>query len=279
MYPVIEIFGRYIGTYGLMILCGTTMAFVAARLLAKTWDDWVYAYLFALVFGVIGALLLRPFIKVIGLIFDMSPIRGMSFAAVVASLFGEIVFYGGLVGGILGLLLYCRIFSAKIAEYVPLGAACVPLAHMFGRIGCFFGGCCYGVENSSHNILTVIFPAYPTRFENPYHAPSGVPLVNTQLLEACFLLLLFISQTFIFKRKPIFCLPIYLFAYGIWRFMLEFWRGDAIRGSAAGFTTSQWISLVVCAAGFLIVQHLRRRAFVDAAKYSKPRRCYNLKKL
>jgi len=258
MYPVIEIFGRHIGTYGLMILCGTVAAFVAARLLTKVWGDWVYAYLFSIVFGIVGSLLLRPFAKSLNIIIHPSIVQGMSIKEIINFLFGEIVFFGGLIGGVAGLLVYCRIFRAKISNYASLGATCLPLAHAFGGVGCFFGGCCYGVEHEENNIFTIIFPAYPAEFENPYHAPAGVSLVNTQLLEASFLLLLFAAQTIIFRHKRQLCLPIYLIAYGVWRFAIEFWRGDAIRGYFAGLSTSQWVAILSCVIGCVILRLTHR---------------------
>ncbi|MDL2253651.1 prolipoprotein diacylglyceryl transferase [Ruminococcaceae bacterium OttesenSCG-928-I18] len=61
-------------------------------------------------------------------------------------LFGGQVFYGGLLLGLAGMLLYmraCKIpYGAGFACVVP----CVPLFHAFGRVGCWLGGCCYGVE-------------------------------------------------------------------------------------------------------------------------------------
>lgn len=47
-------------------------------------------------------------------------------------------------------------------------------------------------------------------------------------------------------------LMIYLMDYALLRFVLEFFRGDRIRGGFAALSTSQWISLILLAVGFLL---------------------------
>jgi prolipoprotein diacylglyceryltransferase len=51
------------------------------------------------------------------------------------------------------------------------------------------------------------------------------------------------------RRPPGKLLGIYMIGYGIIRFILEFFRGDEIRGFAGGLSVSQWISMSVLAAG------------------------------
>lgn len=45
----------------------------------------------------------------------------------------------------------------------------------------------------------------------------------------------------------------YLIFYSIGRFVLEFFRGDLIRGSVGMLSTSQFISLFILVAGILIL--------------------------
>ena len=53
-------------------------------------------------------------------------------------------FLGGVIGGALGLVGYCLIARLPILEIVDLFAAPLAIGHGIGRMGCFFGGCCYG---------------------------------------------------------------------------------------------------------------------------------------
>ena len=90
---------------------------------------------------------------------------------------------------------------------------CITVAHAFGRIGCFFAGCCYGRETDS--VLGVHFK---------YVSGNRLP---TQLFEAAFLFLLFAVLTLlVLKWKCPYTMSVYLVAYGIFRFIIEFFRGD-----------------------------------------------------
>ena len=66
------------------------------------------------------------------------------------------VVMGGLIGGILGAYGYCKIKKIDFFAYFNLFMPEVALAQAFGRIGCFFAGCCYGLETDSH--LSLVFP-------------------------------------------------------------------------------------------------------------------------
>lgn len=47
------------------------------------------------------------------------------------------------------------------------------------------------------------------------------------------------------KQSKTDTLQIYLVTYAIFRFCIEFFRGDAIRGFFLGFSTAQWVSLAI----------------------------------
>ena len=52
-------------------------------------------------------------------------------------------------------------------------------------------------------------------------------------------------------------LEVYLASYAVFRFVLEFWRADDIRGIFGPFSTSQWISLAILL--FLIIKTVGAR--------------------
>ena len=103
-------------------------------------------------------------------------------------------------------------------------------------------GCCYGVALKTPWILFGII-----RFER----------IPTQLIEATFEIFLFVV-IFILQKK---CedkdfLKIYMVTYAIFRFFIEFLRGDDVRGFFFGISTSQFISLVICI--FYIIMSIGR---------------------
>ena len=78
---------------------------------------------------------------------------------------------------------------------------------------------------------------------------SRIPI---QLFEAVCILFIFAILLFAeHKSSTTPLLRLYLGAYVVCRFILEFYRGDALRGLWLGLSTSQWVSLAIL--GYLIV--------------------------
>ena len=156
------------------------------------------------------------------------------------------VVYGGIIGGILAGCFYCFCKKINFWKYFDLVMPSVALAQGFGRIGCLLAGCCYGRETNSALAIT---------FQNSDFAPNHVALIPTQIYSsmldfAHFFVLLYISHH---KKKDGQVAACYLIFYSIGRFVLEFFRGDLIRGSVGGLSTSQFISLFILAAGLAII--------------------------
>lgn len=155
---------------------------------------------------------------------------------------GGFVFYGGLVFGLIYLLIYQIIYKNTYKSY----SALIPplaLGHGIGRIGCYLAGCCYGsIINKSDPI-------------------SNMSRYPVQLFEAGSLFLIaFISYYLLKHKKDV--IGFYLIAYGIVRFILEFYRGDEIRGFwFLGLSTSQIISIfmILLALSIYIYRYVARR--------------------
>ncbi|MDY4870296.1 MAG: prolipoprotein diacylglyceryl transferase, partial [Faecalicoccus sp.] len=75
--------------------------------------------------------------------------------------FSGFVFYGGLLGAIIGSVFYCREFHKDFYRQTNCLVPMIPLFHAFARIGCFFSGCCYGVESDILGIPTFSIYANP----------------------------------------------------------------------------------------------------------------------
>lgn len=244
MFYSFTLFGQEIPTYAVCMWLGVALSALVACFLAKKRDGMTaFAIIVSAVYTMIGAMVGA---KLLYLAISWDDVRHVielreygfwdSLFYIVNSGF---VFYGGFIGGFLGLFIYVKQFKCKMLDYLTIYATVLPLGHAVGRIGCFFGGCCYGMKYDG--IFAVDFPVYPTVEGSP--VVSRLPI---QLFEAAGLLLLFALLVFLYYRvpkKPTLPLWTYLTVYPVLRFVLEFFRGDELRGALLFFSTSQWISL------------------------------------
>ncbi len=131
-----------------------------------------------------------------------------------------------------------------------LGVApcCITLAHAFGRLGCLMAGCCHGNYLGSEYVVGGMYMKGTISGSRiwGYYIP-------TQLYEAVFLFLLFGILSLLYFKKVNVILPIYLVCYGIFRFIIEFFRGDNRGGSGATISPSQWQSFIFIGLAILIV--------------------------
>lgn len=199
---------------------------------------------------------------------------GREFAADPLSIFkvwqGGLVFYGGLILAIAVFFVWCRARRESVAPVADLFVTVIPLAHAFGRVGCFFYGCCYG--RVSAHAFAVAFPrrspAWVAQVEGgliPETAQSSLAVLPTQLFEAAAVLGLFAALLFIFlrnwKTRPGFTTGCYLVGYACIRFGIEFLRDD-MRQRVGFLSIGQTVSigLLVLGISFILVSLLRSRA-------------------
>lgn len=234
-----SLFGREIPLYGLFFYLGIAVAVCAALILLKKKKVMpAYELAYSAVFTMIGAILGA---KLLFLAINLPALISMQIS-LIAAIKGGFVFYGGFIGGLLGLYIYVKIYKLPFFDYADLFAAVVPLGHAFGRVGCFFGGCCYGMPYDG--------PLHVVYTQTAGMTPLGVPLFPVQLLESVLLVLLFavLFVLYLKTNRPRLICAVYLLSYAVMRFCLEFLRYDAERGGFWGLSTSQWISLAVAVA-------------------------------
>lgn len=241
MFPAIHIGNRLIGTYAIMAVVGgfaaVFFAFLNYRKRCRADADMIIMMLWAAGGAFLGGHVLYTIINLpyIGILFAAKDF--MDFLLRLSSIVGGSVFYGGLLGGMLAGFLYIRHAKMDVSLTCDCAAPAIPLFHFFGRIGCFLGGCCYGIESENGIAFTDSIAPYA----------NGVPRVPVQLYEAAFNLVLFLAL-WIMLAKGIFrgrLVLIYLMVYPVGRFILEFWRGDEYRGRIFGLSTSQMISVIL----------------------------------
>ena len=260
MHPYLEIGNLKLQLYYPMFFIGFAAALLISYALREKFGinkkDIFGAGFFGLIGLYIGAKLFYFFTKVPQVFGDFTGFTtrlDADFSGTLDYLLGGMVFYGGLLGFLFGMWVYARKNGLTFLKFADIAAPGFPLAHAFGRAGCFLNGCCYGMEY--HGPLALHYPADALDKEL-----GTVPRFPVQLLEAglniiCFAVLMYLvfqlypeqsrsdsSQT---GRPYGRLLGIYLSYYIIVRFILEFFRGDKIRGMIGVLSTSQVISLLL----------------------------------
>jgi len=148
---------------------------------------------------------------------------------------GGLVFLGGAVLSAVVMLLYARRRGLKLGDVADVLSPSVSIAHVFGRIGCFMVGCCYGKLWAKGVHFPPDSVAYSEFLEHRailVGAPSSPGVHPTQLYESAGELLIFIGLVWLWPRRkfPGAVALGYAFAYGILRFFVEIFRGDDVRG-------------------------------------------------
>ena len=240
----------------LMILCFAAAMFVFSRVAkrykmpAKAYNFYFNLGLIAIAAGILSAILFQ----VIYDCFEMG-VKG-AFKSYKTDGGPGMTFLGGLTGGIgtflIGTFLVApKLKSGKIIRenwhnILRTFGPCVAAAQIFGRLACFCAGCCYGKPTDS--FIGITFPG------------ESVKRYPTQLFEIAFaIIMLLVCLKFINKS-----MIIYLYGYGIFRFLVEFLRGDE-RGEIfwqSSLSPSQFLALfMIAAATILLVLDLTKHIF------------------
>ncbi len=258
MLPFITIFGRELGMYAVMAVIGMLIAgFVFCKEIKKSGNDDNDAIIFLLIAALgilIGGSLLYAITNLRYVKLFAHAERFSDVVWILGKLFGGSVFYGGLIGACIAGLLFIRIAKLPLKVYMDRCALFAPLFHGFARIGCFFGGCCYGVESTFGfcavgNTLTDIGEV--CRFP--------VQLLESALNFAIALVIWILLSKQKLEGKLFY---LYLSLYAAVRFSDEFLRGDAVRGFVFGLSTSQFISIwieLIALTALLVIPFCQRR--------------------
>jgi len=251
MYPILFHLGRFtIYAYGFFIALGFIVGLVLATLKARKegipFGTIVDLFFYTVLSAFLGARILFVLIN-----FD-------DYRQHLIKIFkiweGGLVFYGGLILAVIVGLWYMRWHRLSIWKLADLISPLIALGLSFGRIGCFFAGCCYGKETSLPWGVTFTDPNSLARL--------NVPLHPTQLYDAVNGLVLFFFLNWMEKRKTfdgqIFWL--FLLIYSITRFFIEILRGDP-RGFLLGdlLSTSQGIGILLTIFSLFMLFYMEKK--------------------
>jgi phosphatidylglycerol:prolipoprotein diacylglycerol transferase len=169
------------------------------------------------------------------------------------------VFYGGLLGALPVAWWYARKYSLPGWATADVLAPGVALGQAIGRLGCFCAGCCYGRPTDVGWAVT-FRDLYATR---QVGTPIDTPLHPTQIYESVACLLIFLGLVWLARRKRWAgqVTLAYVVLYAIVRFVIEFYRGDAVRGTVFGtwISTSQFIAILMVLGALAFIPVLRRK--------------------
>ncbi len=258
MHPVLIRIGSFaLPSYGVALACAFLAAIGLLRRRAPSFgvapDAAADVGIWLLLSGLLGAKLLLLVVE--------GPRYLRSWADFVEFLRSGGVFYGGLIGALLALLLLLKKRRIGFWTFADMAAPAAALGHAIGRVGCFLAGCCWGRECSYAWAVTFTDPVA----ERNVGVPLNVPLHPTQLYESAGLFVLCgVLLAFGKRRFPGQIFALYLGGYALLRGTIEFFRGDP-RGSVFGgaVSTSQLIALAGLAAAFGIAW-LNRTKTADA---------------
>jgi phosphatidylglycerol:prolipoprotein diacylglycerol transferase len=259
--------------YGVLIMLGVALgAAFAARLARKRGQnpDHIWnALIIAVVMGILGARLYHVFSTPAGCPPDATFPCGWpyykdhfleAFAVWKSGGFQGLGIYGAIVGGMLGVSIYCWFQRLNPLQWLDMGAAGLAFGQFVGRWGNFINQELYGPPTGSDWYGLKINPDLDhqplppgTTYETLFHP--------TFLYESIWSLLTFLILYNLHARLPDKLragdvLLGYLILYPLGRFFVEFFRPDA--WTIGTLATAQWIALgsIALSGTILVLRHI-----------------------
>lgn len=271
--PLFEIFGKGVYAYGICMAVGIVLCF--GFLLFTMWkkkfnetstNAVIIVGIFGTAFGIFMAMLVQSILN-----YAKNPTDGFHLAGM--------TFMGGLLGGVVSFLTVWNLYvyvvgprtkikwlssknmNAGLADALPFIPIGIAIAHAFGRFGCFWAGCCYGKEAEWGLQCAAI---------GEHTLPYNV--IPTQLFEMCFLLLLAgVMALLYFRFKFNYNFGVYAISYGVWRFIIEYFRDDDRGALILGLQPSQFwsILMVIVGIGYFFLQYYLLRKLMKHPELQK----------
>ncbi|MCA1794141.1 MAG: prolipoprotein diacylglyceryl transferase [Desulfotignum sp.] len=252
MHPILFHFNGFtLYTYGFFLALGFITAVWFSKRNARFYDlkpdDISDLFFVILVCGILGARLLYVLINFAYFQHNLLEIFTIWK--------GGLVFFGGFIGGITGSIVMLKIKKLPVFKSADTIAPGVALGHAIGRLGCFFAGCCYGRECTLPFAVTFTHPKSL--------APLDVYLHPTQIYMVVANLCLFFILVWIQKHKRFngMVFVSYIIIYSVFRFIIEFFRGDFRGNFFFDFLSlSQGIGALVTIIALILLVKLARSA-------------------
>ena len=186
MLPIINIFNFSISTYAIAFAIGIALDFLLVIYINKFFNeqrtDVICCFPYWIISFCIGA-------KLFYIIENVDLFSSVNYY-ILSSGFS---FTGGMVGGFLVIFLYCMQYKIKYRNLLQIYIIVFPLTCAFGKIGCFFAGCCKGINEYPIQIVEAL----------------------VSFIITLYIILKIRNKSIIFQ---------YLILYSISRFIFDFWR-------------------------------------------------------
>ncbi len=244
----VRVFGFEITFFGILLAVGMLLGMVFVVLEAKRKKQDANLYLGMMIFGLAGGFIGARFFYVL--------LSWSVYKTDIMKVFdtrnGGMVFYGGLLGGVLAAAIFCRIKKAAFMEMADVAVKGLLIGQIIGRWGNFFNRESFGEYTS--NVLTMQLPLSNVRAGEvtPWMRENLVTIDNVSYIQAtplflyesiwCLLLLLLL---FVWNRRKLFAGEIfmrYLAGYGFGRFFIEWIRTDKMFLPGTDIAVNQAIS-------------------------------------
>jgi len=187
---------------------------------------------------------------------------------------GGLVFYGGLIGASLTVILFARVKQVSLWKLADILAPSVALGSMFGRLGCFMNGCCFG--RPCELPWGIRFPANSYAWDAQVVSGlitgegAAAPVHPTQLYDALLNLALYLGLAWWFRNRRRFdgqIFALYLMCYAVTRSTVEAFRGDYSDAHLhGGLTPAHVLSAAIFVAGAALLFLLRKGATSRGSK-------------
>jgi phosphatidylglycerol---prolipoprotein diacylglyceryl transferase len=162
---------------------------------------------------------------------------------------GGLGFPGALIGGVIALYLFCRIYEFKFWELADILAPAIALGQAIGRLGNYFNQELYGLPTAAAWKI----------FISPEHRLAGYEAVEfyhplfayeSILSLLNLVLILWVSRRFVERLRTGDLFLLYLFNASIIRFLLEFLRLDVALVNGLNINQLFMFILAVCCAAW-----------------------------
>jgi len=253
----ITIFGFEVAYYGIIIGIGMMLGIYIACLNAKRIGDNEEKYMdfaiYGILFAIVGA-------RLYYVIFDWNSYKG-DLLEIFNIRGGGLAIYGGVIGGALALIIYCRVKKESFFAMADVAVTGLLTGQIIGRWGNFFN--CEAFGGYTNNLFAMqIRKSLANSAMINQELLDNIKIINeieyiqvhpTFLYESMWNTVLLIIIMLTIKKKKfngqIF--SYYLIGHGIGRFIIEGLRTDQLKISTTNIAASQLLSAILVGTGIV----------------------------
>jgi phosphatidylglycerol:prolipoprotein diacylglycerol transferase len=241
------------------VIAGTLWAVHEAKRIGHNPDHYTDFVFYALIFSLIGA-------RLYYVIFSWNDYKN-NLWSIFAIRQGGLAIYGGVIAAFITAIVYTRIRKLNFWAFVDVAAPCLILGQAIGRWGNFFNREVFG--HFTNGLFAMRYLASQVSVIPPSVAQhiveaNGAQYIQVQptfLYESLLNLCIFFLMAAYKRHKKLDgeIILMYLFGYGIVRFVIEGIRTDQLMLFNTGIPVSQLLSAVLAVAAVIIF--IARRAY------------------